>query len=49
MCVALFQEVDTLKRVRIMNIILGKVEEGGYRKIVGEELNTFLKDLGLSK
>jgi 23S rRNA pseudouridine2604 synthase len=47
MCVALFQEVDTLKRVRIMNIILGKVEEGSYRKIVGEELNVFLKDLGL--
>jgi len=49
MCVALFQEVDTLKRVRIMNIILGKVEEGSYRKIVGEELNVFLKDLGLAK
>jgi len=47
MCVALFQEVDTLKRVRIMNIILGKVEEGSYRKIDGSELKAFLKDLGL--
>lgn len=49
MCVALFQEVDTLKRVRIMNIILGKVEEGSYKKILGEELNVFLKDLGLTQ
>jgi 23S rRNA pseudouridine2604 synthase len=48
MCVALFQEVDTLKRVRIMNIILGKVEEGSYRKIVGEELKVFLTALGLT-
>jgi 23S rRNA pseudouridine2604 synthase len=49
MCVALFQEVDTLKRVRIMNIILGKTAEGSYRKIEGAELNVFLKDLGLVK
>ncbi len=49
MCVALFQDVDTLKRIRIMNIILGKVEEGSYRKIEGTELNTFLKDLGLAE
>jgi 23S rRNA pseudouridine2604 synthase len=49
MCVALFQEVDTLKRVRIMNIILGKIEEGSYRKIAGEELKAFLKSLGLTQ
>lgn len=49
MCVALFQEVDTLKRVRIMNIILGKVEEGSYRKIIGAELANFLTALGLTK
>lgn len=49
MCVALFQEVDTLKRVRIMNIILGKVEEGSYRKIEGTELAMFLKDLALTQ
>ena len=47
MCVALFQEVDTLKRIRIMNIILGKTAEGSYRKIEGEELKVFLRDLGL--
>ena len=49
MCVALFQEVDTLKRIRIMNIILGKTAEGSYRKIEGTELTTFLKDLALIK
>ena len=47
MCVALFQEVDTLKRVRIMNIKLDKLAEGSYRKIEGEELQTFLEALGM--
>jgi 23S rRNA pseudouridine2604 synthase len=49
MCVALFQEVDTLKRIRIMNIILGKTAEGSYRKIEGEELEVFLRDLSLTQ
>lgn len=47
MCVALFQDVDTLKRTRIMNISLGKLPEGSYRKIEGEELRTFLSSLGI--
>lgn len=47
MCVALFQEVADLKRTRIMNIELGKLAEGAYRQIVGEELQTFLKSLDL--
>jgi 23S rRNA pseudouridine2604 synthase len=47
MCVALFQEVEDLKRARIMNITLGKLKEGEYRVIEGEELKTFLKELGL--
>jgi 23S rRNA pseudouridine2604 synthase len=47
MCVALFQDVDTLKRVRIMNIELGKLASGSLRKIEGEELATFLTSLGL--
>lgn len=48
MCVALFQEVEDLKRIRIMNIILGNLQEGDYRKIEGKELETFLGSLGLS-
>lgn len=47
MCVSLFQEVKDLKRVRIMNINLGKVAPNSYRKIDGDELNTFLKSLSL--
>lgn len=47
MCVALFQEVADLQRVRIMNIRLGKLPEGQYREIVGEELKQFLTSLEL--
>ncbi len=49
MCVALFQEVKDLKRTRIMNIELGNLNEGGYRKIEGEELNTFLSALEMPR
>lgn len=45
MCTALFQSVDTLKRVRIMNITLGGLKEDAYRNIEGEELATLLKAL----
>lgn len=47
MCAALFQQVRDLKRVRIMNIILGKLSPGDYRPIEGQELADFLKKLGL--
>lgn len=47
MCSALFQEVETLKRVRVMNIELGKLQDNEYRNIEGEELKTFLKSLSL--
>jgi len=42
MCSALFQEVDDLKRVRIMNIELGKLTPKAIRPIIGEELAEFL-------
>lgn len=48
MCVALFQEVEDLKRIRIMNIELGKLATGAHRQIVGEELKTFLHSLDLA-
>lgn len=47
MCSALFNEVEDLERVRVMNITLGKLGSNQYRKIEGEELNIFLKSLGL--
>lgn len=47
MCEALHHKVVDLKRIRIMNIELGKLGEGEYREIKGEELDTLLKSLQL--
>ncbi len=47
MCVALFNEVVDLKRIRIMNIELGKLHDGGHKEIKGKELEIFLKSLDL--
>lgn len=48
MVAALFNEVSDLKRVAIMNIKLGSLKAGQYRKIDGKELAEFLTLLGLS-
>ena len=48
MCSALFQEVDDLKRTRIMNIKLDSLSEGAHRNIEGDELKKFLADLGMN-
>ncbi len=48
MCDAFALGVESLKRVRIMNIELGDLKPGQFRKIEGEELKTFLRSLGLS-
>jgi len=47
MCEALHHKVVNLKRIRIMNIELGKLNEGEYREIKGAELDTLLKSLNL--
>lgn len=47
MCSALKQEVVDLKRVRVMNIKLGRLKEGEFREIKGEELEKFLKSLNV--
>ena len=39
MCEALGYEVKDLVRVRVMNIRLGSLKEGRYRKLTDEELN----------
>lgn len=48
MCDALSLPIESLKRVRIMNIRLGKLTPNDYRKLDGEELKTFLTSLSLS-
>ena len=40
-------EIANLTRTGILNIHLGKIESGGFRKIEGDELALFLKNLGL--
>lgn len=47
MCEALYHKVVDLKRVRIMNIQLGKINENTFRKIEGKELEDFLKLLNI--
>lgn len=47
MCAALGYQIQSLKRVRIMNIKLDKLKPNQYRKITGSELEEFLKELGI--
>ena len=43
MCEYFGYEVKKLKRVRIMNLTLGKLPVGKYREVTGEELNGLMK------
>ncbi len=47
MCAALGLTVSKLERIRVMNIRLSGLKEGQHRPILGQELATFLKSLGL--
>ncbi len=47
MCAALGYQIQSLKRVRIMNIKLDKLKPNQYRKLVSAELEDFLKELGI--
>ncbi len=47
MCMACGFKVTLLKRIRVLNITLGELKEGQYRRIFGEELCELLKILGL--
>ncbi len=49
MCAALGYQVQDLKRVRIMNITLGKLKPNQLRKIEGKELSEFLKQLNVQQ
>jgi len=48
MCAALGYQIQTLKRVRIMNIELGKLKPNQYRKIEGTELTSLLASLHIN-
>ncbi|OGZ97210.1 MAG: hypothetical protein A2676_04330 [Candidatus Sungbacteria bacterium RIFCSPHIGHO2_01_FULL_51_22] len=47
MCAALHNDVTDLKRIRIMNIMLGSLAKNAWRPIAGPELAHFLKSIGL--
>ena len=47
MCAACGYQVQSLKRVRIMNIELGELKPNQFRKINGPELKTFLSELDI--
>ena len=47
MCASEGYKVLELTRVRVMNVTLGELKEGGYRSIVGAELATLKKSIGL--
>lgn len=47
MCEALHHTVIDLRRIRIMDIEIGKIKEGDFREIKGEELDILLKSLQL--
>ncbi|MEX0918241.1 MAG: pseudouridine synthase [Candidatus Paceibacterota bacterium] len=48
MCAALGYQIQSLKRVRIMNIELGALKPNQYRQLKGSELEEFLSLLGVS-
>lgn len=45
MCSAFGYEVRSLKRIRIMNITLGRIKSGQWRALKGRELKDFLKEV----
>lgn len=49
MCEKFQYRVMDLKRVRILNIRLGSLKEGAYRKVEGQELEELLVQLGLKE
>lgn len=46
MCAALGYQVRALKRIRVMNIRLGELKYGTYRKVTGAELEQLYRNAG---
>lgn len=49
MCSSLGYKVETLMRVRVMNIEIGNLKPGEYRRIEGEELKVLYQQAGMEK
>lgn len=49
MCKEFGYQVKSLKRIRIMNILLGDLKEGTYREVVGEELDQLYHSVEILK
>lgn len=49
MCAALGYQIQSLKRIRVANIELGKLKPNQYRKIAGKELKELLKTLNIKQ
>lgn len=49
MCAAFGVEVKSLKRVRVMNIMLGNLKPGAFKEITGEELERLYRGCALIK
>ena len=47
LCSMFFAEIESLERVAILNVTLGRLMPNAHRKIEGEELKGFLGSLGL--
>ena len=47
MCAALNLSIDDLQRIRVMNIKIETLKSGAYREVKGNELATFLKQIGM--
>ena len=45
MCAACVYRVETLKRIRIMNIHLGNIPQGNFRNVTDAEFDKLIKDL----
>lgn len=49
MCKTLGYEVTHLKRVRVMNVLLGKLVPGKYREVTGTELEELYRSVGMQR
>lgn len=47
MCQACGYQVKSLKRIRVMNIVLGKLKPGEYVEVTGENLERLYRDAGM--
>ena len=47
MCEACGVKVKALKRIRVMNVLLGNLKPGEWREVTGEELDSLLEKTGM--